>query len=475
MGSSSAAICDIGIPSRKGGWSHWLPYQSRIIKANAPVVVMRMGRSTGKTYLLAVKTLLECLKWGRSLRVLWVAPSKKAIREAVFPKLLEIEREWRIAYGFELFSKWNKSNADTRIVVFNGAEIVFETGANVQALRGGEYGLMVFDEAQDIDASEDAWAAFSPCLRGFGPLRIFCGGTPKGRQGLLGLLCTHAALGDPDIKVYNACSNENPYLSAKTLAFWRRTMSPQMWEQEVEGKQIGRAGLVYGNFDSERNILDYPFDPRIECSSKGGWDYVIVADWGPQQAHAIWAAIRHFQQTDYPEIVIFHEEVYDDKTPDAMLKHIWHQSMQMCDVKPVGFICDPEGRVANRRATEFWDELDVEVYREKDRAKRGIEQTAELVRLAIGGPDQKVYLRLSRELMQLDCNQEGGKGSWPSVRNYHYVDKIGVKGNKPFDDNRHTHSMDCWRYLLMNIHRLGYEWETVHAKAEYEYGNQGKN
>jgi len=462
----------IGIPKSNGReWSPWLSYQVRAMCARTKFVVLQQGRGTGKTATLLAKAITEALAW-RKMRVLFLIPQRSQFADAIFPKLEAMNEAYRNQYNKDLIVKFNKSPNDQRCWLRGGQEIVFRTAGNLESARGGEYGIIAIDEGADVDASERSWAAFLPCLRGYGPLKMFVAGTPKGPAGVLGLLLAMADKGDPNVTVIRACTLDNPHIDLDSIRWFKRTMSPQMYEQEIEGKLLRRTGLVYGNFSVARNIWpggDFNARKRLHSLERGErWDYCVVLDWGPAQSHASWIAHRFAGNTEHPEAVLFHERPFDQTPVGSMLAAVW-AVCESLGKPPVAVICDPNGTVEVKTARRFFrDERQIDVLMERNRQRTEVATSIELVRTALGGDDgQRVYCWLAPELLRLDCNQTGGKGTYQGFLNYHFPEVAGRARNKPWDDNHWAHAMDTLRYFWLNVHRLGYEWDSVHYEPAY--------
>jgi hypothetical protein len=244
-----------------------------------------------------------------------------------------------------------------------------------------------------------------------------------------------------------------------------------MFRQEVLGEIIRRTGLVYPNFSADRNVLKVDFQAQRKLHSvlrDEQWQYCLCLDWGPAQSHAAWIAHRNIPGTNFPEAVLFHERPFDGTPVASMLAACWAYCEQL-GKDPVAVICDPNGKTEIRMARKFFrDERGIDVLMERNLARTIVESSCELVRFALGGDDgQRVFFWLATEVLRLECNQTGGKGSYQGFLGYHFKEVSGKARNKPLDDNWFAHAMDTIRYFWLNVQRLGYEWDSIHYEPEY--------
>lgn len=449
----------IGIPKLdRSGWSPWLAYQWAFMRSPKKILVLREGRGTGKTAQLVAKTTAIANSYDR-LRTLWLLPDSDAFENAVLPKFLATDETYENLYGYPLIKHMRNSNGKQQITLHNDSLIVFKTAGNIQSVRGGEYGLIVADEGAKIDATADAYASFAPCLRGYGPRRMLLGGTPEGYSGLLGLALSWAKAGDPDVQLFTAASADNKYWDPKELTRLRATMSDRMWKQEMLGESdIGMDGLIYTTFDPAIHIRTEPFNAR-KLIREGQYKYYTCIDWGPKRGCALWLAVRKYKNTLQPEVVVFHQMDFECTPNFKMVEAAIAWNDANLDNRPDAMIVDYEG--FDRDLFRRCDALNYADWIRRE--KPSILGTIELVQRALGSATDPVFLTLSREYAALPTNQEGpqGKGLIQGFATYHFPNRPGATGNRPYDDDKTQHALDLLRYFYANCNKIGYEWQDL--------------
>jgi len=437
------------------GWSDPLLYQTEVLDSKARVVVLQWGRGCGKTVTLWLTCLLDMLIW-RGVRVLCVGPSYKTLTDGLFPVIADIDVTFREKYGYSLIKSWAKSAAINRLTLINGSTCTFRSTSNIDDLRGGSYGLVLIEEGGYIDANQYSWGAFIPVLRGFGPHRILCGGTPAGGFGVLGVLL-ELAKSKPEIFVSRAATTDNPHFPEAQLQLLEATLSKEMWKQEVLGESVTLSGLVYPEWNRQTHIRK--FNPLIELR-KPGWELYEVIDWGFAMAHRITLAVKQIDPSRAPEIVVVRDVPYERADAQTIIREVIAQ-LNDYPIRPRAVVTDPEGFAENRTARRMLTPHGLSVVFEKAIQRRRIESTAEYLRRGLCSATGEASFFVSQEVAGLDCNREGGRGIVPSFETYRLQEVrqgSGVYKAKPKDDNKSTHVMDCARMFYICMRKFGYVW-----------------
>ena len=437
------------------GWSDPLPYQVAALDSEARILVLQWGRGCGKTVTLWLTCLLDMLMW-RGIRVLCIGPSYKTLTDGLFPVIQDTDTTFRELYGYSLIKSWAKSAAINRMTLINGSTCTFRSTSNIDDLRGGSYGMVLIEEGGYIDANQYSWGAFIPVLRGLGPHRILCGGTPAGGFGVLGTLLELAKT-DPDIHISRAATTDNPHFPESQLRLLEATLSKEMWSQEVLGEAIARSGLVYPEWNRQTHIRK--FNPMVELH-KPGWELYEVIDWGFAMAHRLTLAVKQAGPTRAPEIVVVRDIPYERSDAQTIIREVISQ-LNEYPIRPRAIITDPEGFAENRTARRMITPHGISVVFEKHHARRRIESTTEYVRRGLCSATGDASFFVSEEVAALDCNREGGRGIIPSFESYRLQEVqqgSGVYKSKPKDDNKSTHSMDCARMFYICMRKFGYVW-----------------
>jgi hypothetical protein len=473
----------IGYPDRSGqSWSEILRYQVGTLTTDAKIIVLQWGRGTGKTHTMMLRVMLEMTEWP-GLRVLWIAPSYRVLYDADYPvvrDIMECQREqcrrsdivafdpgeqpdfdaaeWDDVTGETAAERLPKGGANPQLVWCNGSTITFRTAANIDQMRGGSYGLIVIEEAGYVQADEHTWAAFLPCLRGRGPLRIIAGGTPLAGDGVLGM-CLALAQKDPTIYVSRAGTEDNPHYPRALLEIMRTTFSPEMYAQEARGEVIQRSGRVYSEYRDDLHA-GYAWDWRKELADPS-WDSYAVIDWGYHLSHVLFAAVRQPDRRRLPEVVIYQDWPLERMDADTICTRIIQQAAQQ--PRPIrAVVTDPQGFNENRTAQRFFSSYKIPVVFERNANRARIEHTLEYVRRLLRAQDESIHLHISRDVTALECNRTGGRGCLEGFRTYRLQERgAGLYLSRPHDDNHSVHGMDCIRMLCICFPLLGYVWPAV--------------
>ena len=439
------------------GWSSLLPYQRDLILCQARIVIAQWGRGCGKTSTLWLLALLDALRFP-GLRTLVIAPAYKVLTDGLFPVIANIDTTYKQLFGHSLIRKWCKSTSINRLDLINGSSFTFRSTSNIDSLRGGTYGNLLIEEAGYIDATPGSWAAFAPVLRGYGPGRILCGGTPQGTAGVLGVLL-ELARQDASIRVSRAATTDNPHFNPLQLELLRATLSPEMWRGEILGEVTAPTGLVYPEFDRIRNVIDFPPSRLLAA----GWEVFELVDWGFAQAHRLTIAVRQLDRTKLPTVVVLRDIPVDRKDAGGICRDIVGDFNKL-PIQPRALVTDSRGFVENGVARRMLSQYGKAVVFEKDLNRTRVDKTCEYVRRALSNAAGEPSLFVTNQVLAADCNRPGGKGIVQSFENYRLEEVRAGSGtykNKPIDDNKHTHSMDAIRYFYVNMHKFGYSWPVT--------------
>jgi len=454
------------------GWSDPLDYQAEVLYSEERILVLQWGRGCGKSVTLWLICLLDCLLWP-GLRVLCVGPSYKTLTDGLFPIIQDVDVTFQELYGFSLIRKWAKSAAINKLEFLNGSSVTFRSTSNIDDLRGGSYGEVLIEEGGYIDATQATWGAFVPVLRGYGPHRILCGGTPAGGTGVLGVLL-EIAKADDRVLVSRASTVDNPHFPELQLELLRATLSREMWDQEVLGKVVSLSGLVYPEWDRTKHII--PFDVERELRQPG-WDLYEVIDWGFALAHRLTVAVCQPDPSVPPMVVVIRDQPFDRADAQTICRAVI-ADLNSLPIQPRAIITDPEGYAENRTARRIFTPYGKSVLFEKNPGKRRIESTIEYVRRGLCAADGVPSLFVSQDVAAQDCNREGGRGFVPSVETYRLQETragSGLYRGKPHDDNKSAHVMDCIRMFYINMPKFGFVWPLEFApvltdKRAHNYG-----
>jgi hypothetical protein len=444
-----------------------LPYQwGPVTDDEHSIIILQAGRGVGKTSTLWERVEYKAHEYP-GLNILWGAPSHKILIDGVF-KLI---RNWRRAiqrprtetnntWGFDPIARFCESQANMHLDFLSGSTITFRSTKDMNDFRGGEYGLVVFDEADYIAATPADWAAFAPTMRGYGPQLLYAAGTPSMLgSGLLAFLVDLAQV-DTSAKVYKAHTLMNPYFPRARLRLMRATMGPDDWAREIEGKPVARSGLVYPEYDPQTHIIQW--DPQVELRKAdwGSWRTFVVIDWGYNKSHMTFLAARQGDTTRPPEVVVYRDIPMDRADPQWIAREALRYS-RMDPIMPSAAICDPEGPIDIPSARPYFRQAAIPLVFEQNKAFRRIESTIVLVRRALRNQDGLASLRFAKSVADSPWNKHGGRGTLQGMVTYQLAEVgrgTGIYYDRPYDDNKTTHGLDNLRYFYINMGKFGYKW-----------------
>lgn len=185
------------------------------------------GRGSGKSWAGAYDLLTRA----RPRRLYCaIAPTYTMLKDASLRTFLEI--------GFDLRFIANVNRSDLRVVLGNGAEVLFRSGDEPERLRGLNLSGVWLDEASVM--SEEVYQIVIAALREHGEAGwLSATFTPKGRQHW-----TYRVFGQggPDVELIHARSLDNPFLSREFITAVAGQYTSRLREQELEGRFIDSFG-----------------------------------------------------------------------------------------------------------------------------------------------------------------------------------------------------------------------------------------
>ena len=222
--------------------------QAAVASSDARFRIFVAGRRTGKTFL----SVRELARFARhpNKRVLYICPTYQMGRDIIWADLKE--RLGKLNW----IAKTNESRLELTLV--NESVISIRSGDNPDALRGGGYDFVVFDETSDL--KQELWTeVIRPALSAQKPpgSALFCG-TPKGMNWFKGLYDL-GKTDDPDWASYQYTTLEGGNVPESEIEAAKRDLDERTFRQEYEAKFETYSGVIAYNF-SEHNIvsLDIP-------------------------------------------------------------------------------------------------------------------------------------------------------------------------------------------------------------------------
>ena len=216
--------------------------QTAVASSQSRFRVFVAGRRTGKTFL----SVRELAKYARfpNKRILYICPTYQMGRDIIWADLKE--RLGKLNW----IAKTNESRLELTLV--NDSVISIRSGDNPDALRGGGYDFVCFDETSDL--KPELWfEVIRPALSAQKPPgeALFCG-TPKGMNWFKDLYDLGGS--DPDWASYQYTTLEGGNVPQSEIEAARRDLDERTFRQEYEAKFETYSGVIAYNFD-ENNIV----------------------------------------------------------------------------------------------------------------------------------------------------------------------------------------------------------------------------
>ena len=268
------------------------PVQYEFIHSKAHFRGFVGGRGAGKSF-VGSYDLLRKAKPNRLYMV--CAPTYKVLKDASFRSFIDHARHLRFV------SKINQ--ADLRVTLGNGAEVLFRSAENPDSLRGPNISGCWMDEASYCH--EEAYHVVIACLREAGEMGwLGATFTPKGKGHW-----TYKILGaniearrknaeclargevptevlNPNVELFTARTKDNPFLPAEFEAQLRSQYTSTMASQELEGSFLDVGGKLF-NRGWFTQILKVP---PAQARWVRYWDKAATEDGGCHTCGALMGA-----------------------------------------------------------------------------------------------------------------------------------------------------------------------------------------
>ena len=218
---------------------------NEIISGAAKYHVACVGRQFGKS-LMAINLSLYWMINEGPIKVLWVSP--------VYSQTTKVQKEMMQAIGASGIVK-NCNYSDNYIRLKNGSEIIFRSAEKYDNIRGLTVDYGILDEAAFM--KEDAWKeAIRPVFMVRGKKVLFIS-TPKGKNWFHELFQLAKSPDYSNYHAYTGSSYDTPYINLAEIEDAKRTLPPNVFQQEYLAKFIDSGGEVFSNLD--KNLMpSYP-------------------------------------------------------------------------------------------------------------------------------------------------------------------------------------------------------------------------
>ena len=221
---------------------------TEIISSAAKYHVACVGRQFGKS-MMAMNLALYWMINDGPVKVLWVSP--------VYSQTSKVQKELMQAIGASGLVK-NCNYSENYIALKNGSEIIFRSAEKYDNIRGMTVDYGILDEAAFM--KEDAWKeAIRPVFMVRGKKVLFIS-TPKGKSWFYELFQLAKSEDYPQYQAYTGTSYDTPYIALEEIEDAKRTLPPNVFEQEYLAKFIDSGGEVFSGLD--KNLFTRYTNPQ---------------------------------------------------------------------------------------------------------------------------------------------------------------------------------------------------------------------
>ena len=239
---------------------------TEIISSAAKYHVACVGRQFGKS-LMAINLSLYWMINDGPVKVLWISPT--------YSQTSKVQKEMMQAIGGTNIVK-SCNYSSNYITLNNGSEIIFRSAEKYDNIRGLTVDYGILDEAAFM--KEDAWReAIKPVFLVRGKKVLFIS-TPKGKNWFHELFQLAKSPDYPTYTAYTGSSYDTPYIDTKEIEDAKRTLPPNVFQQEYMAKFIDSGGEVFS--DLKKNLTQNWPQPngKIYCGIDLGKqeDYTVA-------------------------------------------------------------------------------------------------------------------------------------------------------------------------------------------------------
>ena len=222
--------------------------QAEVIKDTARFRILITGRRFGKTF-LAIHELARFARFPNR-KVWYVAPTYRQAKAICWQELVQRLRK----------HNWvsEVNNSDLTVILRNNSRISLRGADNENSLRGIGLDFLVMDEFADI--SPVAWyEVLRPTLSDPQGHALFCG-TPRG-FGNWGYDMYVKGQSDKEWQSYKFTTLEGLQVPKEEIEQAKEDLDERTFQQEYMASFVNYAGMIYYNFDRNKNIIDEYSNP----------------------------------------------------------------------------------------------------------------------------------------------------------------------------------------------------------------------
>ena len=411
-------------------------YQTRAHLADGAHKLILGGVGSGKTwYSMAELLCLIVLCPGR--RWAAMAPTVDQTLHVLRPRFKDLVDQMAES-GYPIERRWRMSLSRSDLVC--GGQIYWRSFGKVDNLRGYTLAGAALDETEQHSDPGYVWDVIQGRMRDRkSPIRqMFATTTPDGLRGVVRKFARVRRMGDADRRrnwwVGRAKTFDNPHLPDDYIENMAAGYSKRQAEQELEGKVLQPANVIYPEFDRGRHVIPYRYDPALP--------YDLACDWGDSRPHILW-----IQRTPRDEGIIF-DEYCADGDPIDKQREVIAQRCARLGKQPVHIAGDRAVKKMNQWAVQrFTSSRLVKMdSRQEQSVKEGIEVTRAMLDPLFGEP----RLYVAQHLVPRGIPDETERGIVACLEGYRWRDATHEQLS-PLKDGRLDNGADALRYWCRKV------------------------
>jgi len=275
-----AVFDELGVTPHQGQRELLSAYESKIPATEDTIIRgKQIGVDLDFEYEYDTLVVAAGRRWGKSYGISAIATGELLIPHAnvllasytlenceiIFKQVVEFIKK----LGIEIRRELSK---DKVLELINGARISVGAVQNIESKLGNYVTLLLLDEAKKFDKT-----LYEQVL-----IPMLADVSPMGRSILISSpdnswFKTYYDYGQSldtrfkKIFSINSPTSQNPAIPKSWIEHARNTLPPDVFEQEIEGKFTASAGLVYPEFNKERNVRKLSDYPHF-------WDWIYAGE-----------------------------------------------------------------------------------------------------------------------------------------------------------------------------------------------------
>ena len=414
------------------------PKQAQFLEADSRFALALTGIGFGKTWALTLKCLLAAMS-NPGVNTLLAGRTYRDLEDVLIPLLFQHVQTVQDTHGVNLVLRHDK--LDGKLHLLGGGQILLRSYQLIDKIRGLNLGAAYVDEVE--------WSSADP-VEVFGVLNERCrvpcpvhqigyATSPNGLLGVTRIFHEAQQRDDTDYHITHGTTLDNPYLSEGFIRTLKNSMSARRWAQEVEGKVLRPAHVVFTEFGSE-HLVDW--DWRDHRTQK----WVLGVDWGTNHHHVA-LMVNVLEDGTW---VVADELLCDDMTRAQFRRELdaWIEARAATVGYPVAAGTDRAVPEMNQWLMNKYGHKGTAVRNCKTHRQQYVINGVELMRDRLAPAHGAPMLYVSNRLDKPESKSTAGIVQ--AFRSYRYQrDREGNPTSQPYKDDITDHALDALRYLYV--------------------------